>query len=262
MENFEINHIQQELHGLRQQLRTHKLYSSLSSLDDIKLFMEAHVFAVWDFMSLLKALQIHLTTVTIPWVPSKDPVLARFVNEIVHGEESDINELNEPKSHFEMYLDAMEQLGADTTTVQSFIAKIESGVSVHNTIEIMNLPVQVAEFLRHTFEVIYSGKPHLIAASFTFGREDLIPDMFIEILKGSDQDNSKYTKLRYYLERHIEVDGGEHGPLSLQMITSLCGADPEHWNETLYIAKQSLQHRIELWDFISETIVSKAVYTN
>jgi hypothetical protein len=254
MENQQIVHIQNELKALRTALRFHKLYESLSSLDDIKLFMEAHVFAVWDFMSLLKALQVNLTTVTIPWIPKRSAVLSRFINEIVLGEESDINELAEPKSHFEMYLEAMQQLGADTKPINNFIKSIEAGETLEHAMQANELNAEVASFVKHTFDVIATQKPHLIASSFTFGREDLIPDMFIEILKGSDQENKLYAKLRYYLERHIEVDGGEHGPLSLQMITALCESDLQKWEETLEIAKRSLSHRLKLWDHIEKRI--------
>lgn len=258
-----ITQIENQLKEYRDALKNHKLYQQLNSIDDIKIFMEKHVYAVWDFMSLLKGLQINLTSVKTPWLPNKSAALARFINEIVWAEESDINELGEAKSHYEMYIDAMHQVGANTTEIETFLNEVKNGNSISEALNKVNTDNYIKDFVNYTFSVIATNKPHLIASSFTFGREDVIPDMFIEIVNNAEKNEGKdaYNKLTYYLQRHIELDGDEHGPLALKMIAQLCGEDQTKWNETLDVAVESLRQRIKLWDGICKEIEAKQTVT-
>ena len=253
--NSNIEHIEKELAGLRNELINHSLYKKLHTIEDVHTFMSLHVFAVWDFMSLLKAIQMNLTCVSIPWIPAKNAELARFINEIVVAEESDYDAHGVIKSHFEMYLTAMNEVNADTSKMNEFMKMIQSNNTVAEALENLSVPKEVKEFLNFTFDTIKTNKTHLIASSFTFGREDVIPDMFVSIIdKATLENNKSYDSFNYYLERHIELDGDEHGPLSLKMVTELCGDDAQKWKEVLETGKKALQLRINLWTGIERQI--------
>ena len=256
--NSNIAHIEKELGNLRNELKNHSLFKKLHTLEDVQTFMSLHVFAVWDFMSLLKAIQINLTCVSIPWTPVKNAELARFINEIVVAEESDHDAHGVVKSHFEMYLTAMDEVNADPSKMNDLLQLLASNISVEKALESVAIPAAVKAFLNFTFDTIKTNKTHLIAASFTFGREDVIPDMFINIIdKATLENNKSYDSFNYYLKRHIELDGDEHGPLSLRMIEELCGSDAQKWEEVLETGKRALQLRINLWSAIEQEITAQ-----
>jgi hypothetical protein len=256
--NSNIAHIENELIGLRNELKNHSLYKKLHTLEDVQTFMSLHVFAVWDFMSLLKAIQLNLTCVSIPWTPVKNAELARFINEIVVAEESDHDAHGVVKSHFEMYLTAMDEVNADPSKMNDLLKVLASDISVEKALESIAVPDALKDFLNFTFDTIKTNKTHLIAASFTFGREDVIPDMFIGIIdKATLENNKSYDSFNYYLKRHIELDGDEHGPLSLRMVEELCGEDAQKWEEVLETGKRALQLRINLWSAIEQEITAQ-----
>ncbi|MDP3928019.1 MAG: DUF3050 domain-containing protein [Bacteroidota bacterium] len=251
-----IDTLNRTLAPIREQIVNHPLYHQIKSLDDVCIFMQSHVCAVWDFMSLLKSLQNHLTCTSVPWFPVGSAQTRFLINEIVVGEESDIDIDGIRKSHFEMYIDAMNQSGADTSVMLHFLQKLAQLGDVQKAIEQSYLPQESREFIQFTFEVILKGAVHQQAAIFTFGREDLIPSMFmamVEVLHHKIPE--KITKFKYYLDRHIEIDGDHHSNLAIQMVENLCGEDEQKWREVEEISAASLQMRIKLWDGVYQKLV-------
>jgi len=243
------------LDDYRSALVNHPLYNKIGSINSIKRFMETHVFAVWDFMSLLKRLQLELTCASIPWIPVGNPITRRLINEIVFGEESDVNQKGQPVSHFELYLQAMEDIGADTSAINIFIKQLKQGKSWENALVNSGASQAAIQFVRNTMAYVEHAPIYVVAGVFTYGREDLIPDMFISIVrKLSDKGHLGAQTLLYYLERHIEIDGDEHGPMALQMIDELCQGDAAKKQKSINAAQQALQSRIKLWDAIAETL--------
>jgi len=252
--------IQERIAPLRQEIINHKVYSAISEIEDLRVFMEHHIFAVWDFMSLLKALQINLTCTTLPWFPVGDPVTRQLINEIVAGEESDVDANGAIKSHFELYLDAMDQCGANTKPINIFLQELKNGESFNEAFTKADVPAAAKDFVNATFETINSGKTHLQAASFTFGREDLIPNMFFSMVNDLNSTQAdKVSIFKYYLERHIEVDGDHHSHLALSMTEKLCEKNEAFWAEAEETTIQALQKRINLWDAAYIEIVKNKV---
>jgi Protein of unknown function (DUF3050) len=254
-----ISIINQSLENQKQQLLQHSLYEKVKSVEDLHTFLENHVFAVWDFMSLLKALQNKLTCTTTPWMPTGNPEIRYLINEIVVAEETDLTLEGKRSSHFEMYLDAMKECGANTTSITAFLENVTATQNIFVSIKKSDLHPNVKAFLELTFRVIDEGKPHKIAAAFTFGREDLIPSMFTEILRNFQTNfpETKLDKLVYYFERHIELDADEHGPMAMKMITELCGTNETKWKEVQEISVEALEKRIGLWNAIEEQMEPK-----
>jgi hypothetical protein len=251
--------IQQEIAELRQQLVNHPVYKKINSTNDLRIFMQHHIFAVWDFMSLLKALQNNLTCVKSPWLPVGSAATRFLINEIVVGEESDVDQNGNHISHFELYLNAMQQADAETAAINRLIEYIKNGVSITEALNQLDIDESIKNFVRYTFKVIEENKPHVQAAVFTFGREDLIPDMFIAMVKDINTNTSnKAAIFQYYLERHIEVDGDHHSHLAIAMTENLIANDEFKKIEALEAVKQGLIERIGLWDGVMLALEKQA----
>ena len=231
-----ISRVRASLEHRRSALVNHPIYNDINSLQELRIFMEHHVYAVWDFMSLLKSLQIQITGSTVPWLPPPNRTAARLINEIVLQEESDETACSNFSSHFELYIRSMNECGASVAAIHDFLNLLRGGVQVQTAL------VQSKETIR-------------IASAFTFGREDLLPSVFEKIVDQlNSRNDGKLDIFRFYLNRHIELDAGHHGPMAEQMIESLCGDSLTNWQHVEMAASDALQARLCLWDGIHQQI--------
>lgn len=233
-------------------LNTHPLYAKVRSIDDLRAFMSQHVYSVWDFMSLLKTLQMQLAPVQVPWRPTGSAAVRHFINEIVSSEESDEGPSfagggRTYASHFELYCDAMREVGADPVGVIRF-SNVAASRGVDTALALDVVPGPARRFVRTTFDFIETGKPHVVAAAFAFGREHIIPEMFRALLAKMNVAETLAPMFHYYLARHIDLDGAHHGPLALQMVDELVGSDPVKIQEAQEAAHAAIAARILFWD--------------
>ncbi len=232
----------------KEQLATHPIFAEIDSLPVLQRFMETHVFAVWDFMSLTKRLQQELTCVHLPWLPPQDPKAARLINEIVLGEESDDRLDHGHYSHFELYLDAMREVGASTRAIERFVSLQREGVGYASALQQAQASDTARMFVCHTLDVALNAQAHSVAAAFLHGRESVIPSMFQRILDDWGITGEQAPTFRYYLQRHIEVDSEDHGPAAEALLARLTGQDPQRQQQVYEAAIGAVQSRIALWD--------------
>jgi hypothetical protein len=251
-----IERLEHDVTDARERVVKHELYTNLDSHQAIVTFMEHHVFAVWDFMSLLTSLQRNLTCISVPWIPTGPTGSRRLINDIVMVEESD--ELGDGYiSHFELYLNGMREAGADTTAIDTLIDLLRTGRPVTTALVEAGVPQPSITFAATTWNIIENTPVHCQAAAFAFGREDLIPDMFTQVVAINEHSKKLGTFLDY-LERHIEVDGEQHTPMAMQMVTDLCGDDNEKWRQAADTVNTALTARTQLWDDILTTIKNRS----
>lgn len=238
----------EKLYPARAALLSHPVYKELGELVPLQVFMESHVFAVWDFMALIKTLQHRLTCVDVPWLPPADIDSARLVNEIVLAEETDEVTPGNYISHFDLYLNAMGEIGADISQIQNFIDALRQGFPPDQALDPLDIPESTKAFVRSTLETT-SKSTHEVAAAFLLGREDIIPAMFRQLLDKLEGDRGlSCDSFRLYLDRHTHLDEEQHAPMGQKLLKNVCGNDPRKWEQALHSAHNALKVRQSLWN--------------
>ena len=248
-----------EVKKLRGELAAHPVYSSVTDMEHLTLFMQHHVFSVWDFMSLAKYLQNEIAPARSPWLPGGDSLVRRFINDIILEEESDEGLPQEDgtptyASHFELYAQAMEEVRAGSSDqINRFVSAVAAD-SLESALQTCSVPEPSRDFMQTTFGFIQSGKPHVVAAAFALGREHIIPEMFRSLLEKMNISQDDAKVFHYYLERHIHLDADHHGPMSLRMLDTLCDNDPVKLAEAEAAAIAAIRARMRFWDGVLEAI--------
>lgn len=248
---FELDN---DLCELQEKLDNHPIYESIDTLKKLQCFVEHHIYSVWDFMSLVKYLQFRLAPASYPWFPQASGDITRFINEIVLEEESDeLPNGLKYSSHFQIYQNAMIEIGADIKKSVKFIQLVKDK-GIEEVLDISDIPLAAKNFISTTFEFIKTDKLHVITSAFTFGRETIIPVMFRSIINKLGVSEDQCPTFYYYINRHIEVDDFKHGPMAINLLGSICGSDKVIFNEALESAKTALRARIDFWNDISHSI--------
>ncbi len=248
-----LNQLKKELVPLHEKLYSHPIYKSVNNREKLITFMNYHAYSVWDFMSLVKFLQNHFAPSQVPWRPMEHKDIVYFINDIVLEEESDKTDDGKTMSHFEMYCLAMAEVGANADRPFSFAKSLN-----HQSLEKAFTQFEINPFIKKgnekTFSFLDSNKPHIAAAAFCFGRENIIPNMFSELLSQMNITKEDAPLFHYYLSRHIHLDSEVHGPMAIKMVEILCDSDPIKWKEATQAAKEAIEARIQLWDFILDKL--------
>jgi hypothetical protein len=246
------------IESLRVKLEAHPIYAAVSTLDDLRVFMQHHVYSVWDFMSLIKYLQHEVAPARWPWTPGSDASVQRFINELVLEEETDIALPGQEgfTSHYMLYLAAMREIGADADTPARFVQQVaEQGIEAALASSLA--PAPSAAFTRTTFGFLAGGRPHTVAAALALGREHVIPSMFRAFLSRMAVTDAQAPSFHYYLNRHVHLDEDFHAPMSLRLLAALCGEDADKWREAEAAAEAAVNARLQFWDGVLKALPSQ-----
>jgi hypothetical protein len=252
--------------ALRHRLENHPIYAEVQDLHRLRVFMEHHAYAVWDFMSLLKAVQGHTAPTSVPWMPTPhSPVVRHFVNAMVLAEESDEglpDARGQPTAvaHFDLYRQAMNEIGADTEVLMRFLAHVRTQ-GIESALAEAAMPRSARRFMVTTFGFIGTGKAHIVAAALAVGREKVIPGMFRVLLKEFGVAEQEAPAFHHYLKRHIHLDDHTHGPMAVRLLEELGAGDSQKVVESEQAAEKALKARLRFWDEVRDALRASAAVT-
>lgn len=241
MDHLTQLHIQ--LQPLRDQLYAHPVYLSVTDKKDFRAFMESHVFAVLDFMFLATRFKEHLLKL--------NPEMLQGENEVFFT------------NRFTEYKRAMADAGARLGGIEHLGKLITSGMPMERAMLECRLPSHITQFLSHTCSVLREDDPVILAATFAFGREDLLPNLLErmagKILVSGDDSMKSFAQ---FVGLYGEEGGRPRTTFAKKVLAEWCGSNLHAWSKSLCAADDALRARIALWNGIHESMLSRKVILN
>lgn len=245
-----------EIEKLTKDLFNHPLYRNIKNDEDIKIYMKHQIWCVWDFMTLVKSIQLAIIPPSIYWTPPKDASLGAYIYEVLLTEETDITYKAEGRaSHFETYLESMKYANVDTNPILNFIKGLQNGLSYEDSISNSGITKPAKNFVDTTIKFARSPV-HISVSVFCLSREGIIPGMFSRLLKNLSLSKDLFI-FSWYINRHIALDSDSHGPLSIKLFKTVVDTE-EKEKEALSAALEALKARKYFMDEINKEIINKS----
>lgn len=235
-----------------QMLESHKLYDRIFDDYSLRLFVEHHVVCVWSYNYLLRNIYQELVSMIQPLNSQAQKEALRIISEAILEEEVEEQTDGSLLSHLEIYLEAMQELGADVGPILSFFDMQESGASWQESLAASHFPASVAQYARSMGE-LFERPLHERAAVLFYEGEPFIPDTFLNRL-GQLGARHDVNRLLDYFERHIEGLKRPGFSTSGRLVEIFCGDNPQLNDEAEKAAEQAMQIRIDLWNKLSDNL--------
>ncbi len=233
-------------------LENHKLYERVADEASLRLFIEHHVICVWSYNFLLRDIHQELVTMIHPLNSQSQKEAIRLVSEMILEEEVEEQNDGTLVSHLEIYLEAMQDLGANISPIVSFFDLQDSGQTWQTALKHAHFPTAVSRYARKMSRIA-EGPLHERAAALFYEGEPFIPDAFLMRL-GLLGNAVKIGRLLDYFERHIEGLKRPGFSASGRLVEILCGDDEQMALEAEKAAEEAMKNRVDLWNQISDKL--------
>ena len=236
-------------------LESHRLYTALTRREALATFTEYHVVCAWSYNALLRSLQRDIFTQSLPINSDAHKEAIRILSEVAIEEQANESDDGQFISHLELYLDAMEDLGANTAPIIGFFDILAGGVGAAKAVEYADFCPEVAAYARTTVRLL-ERQFHERAAGLFYEGEYFIPDRFLHQLNRLTPA-VPVDRLLEYFDGHIE-GLKRPGYSAAGRLVEIFTADDEILSEEAeQVGEQVMRQRVHLWNTVYDLVASQ-----